>query len=226
MRRAVFVLMGVLLMSATMVGFLTRISFSDYASDPSRLNNLPYIAAPYSVAEERRFTGSSKKHDDSWLIEQSELIVHIRFNGERKYYAKSFLSSVEVAGVYKGSVERSESDIMIYEPLGVYQLTDHRAVVGEGAYLLGGTLMRSGAEYVLFLKHAPARMDVPKGYVLLESPLAKLPVSRSCPYRLLGEGEVVSMSETAKVDLLVASEDDFRDYDSRCLALLSQLVDD
>ena len=36
MRLAVFVLMGVLVMGATMVGFLTRISFSDYASDPSK----------------------------------------------------------------------------------------------------------------------------------------------------------------------------------------------
>lgn len=165
---------------AVATGIATRLSYTDVSHNQHIIDDMVYAVAPYSEEEADRIAEGFEGLEPRELAETADVVVIASKEGSSEYRYKAFLTSLEVKGVIKGSGLAAGSRINLFEPVGIYERPSGRALVPSGAYLLGGTPLRSGADYILFLKRAPKTSGV-DGYTLVNSPYAKMPVDEDFP---------------------------------------------
>lgn len=81
------------------------------------------------------------------IINQADIIVKAKYNGERKILADAFFSKVSVSKVYKGNKALLNQELCIIEPLEVFTKTQY---INTGGHFT--IPLQKGDEYILLLK--------------------------------------------------------------------------
>lgn len=206
---------------AACIGVATRMSYSHDSANFGTLENLAYAVTPYSVDVLERSNIGLDGFSAEGLEEASDLVVLGSIGGMREYIHKSFLTDFEVKRVIKGGYLGESGSIKVFEPVGIYERPDGKVLVPGDAYMLGGTLMRPGTEYVLFLKRVADSVGI-DGYTLLgSSPYSKVSTSDEVAYRISRPGEFnCPLREYSGCDVVVTDEKSLENYECDRRAIL------
>lgn len=89
------------------------------------------------------------------LIEKSDLIVRVKFNGERLVTDNAFYSTVHISDVYKGDSKMKGKDIIITESMATF--TDTKYL--NGYFMSRWIPLQKDTEYLMLLKNIPFRPE-------------------------------------------------------------------
>lgn len=212
-RRALWpVLWGALCIVAVCAGLITRLSYTSSSRDARALGELVYACAPYAADELERIDRGIDTFSAKALMDEADAVVVGSPRGAGEYIHHSFLTAFSVTDVVRGDSSLASTEIKVFEPVGMYDWSDGRVLAPSGAYQAGGTFMRSDARYVLFLKRAPSSIGV-DGWVMLDSPYARMPVARDFTYRIdRATAYATPLREFEGIDLVVADEASLEAY--------------
>lgn len=209
-----------LVIASVCCGAITRSSYTNYCNDGKLPTDLIYAVAPYSAEEVARMDGAFDGLTVAEMEQRADLIVVGTLNGQREYVHKSFLTGFNIEKVIKGPNLSDCRSIMVFEPVGIYDRPSGKTLVPSGAYMLGGTFMSSGSTYVLFLKRASDSISDAidaDGFVMLNSPYAKLAVDNYPSYKIETDAEYrTPLSEYLDYDVVVADRQSLEIYQSIC----------
>lgn len=135
------------------VGILTKISFTDCASNNDSLDHLPYLVTPYSVSQidsDSAFFDFDYR-DVGLIMQDADTVISGTFTGERNYSYQAFLSKVRVDKIYKTSSDIVEgTEIGVFEPMSIVDF-EEEAVLPQGVYSSGLAPMKRGSNYLFVL---------------------------------------------------------------------------
>lgn len=211
--RAVWpIVWGALCVAAVCIGVMTRLSYTSDSRDANALGELVYACAPYAANELERIDRGIDTFSAKDLMGEADAVVVGSPCGAGEYIHHSFLTAFSVTDVVRGDSSLASTEIKVFEPVGMYDWPDGRVLAPSGAYQAGGTFMRSDARYVLFLKRAPSSIGV-DGWVMLDSPYARMPVARDFTYRIdQATAYATPLKEFEGIDLVVADEASLEAY--------------
>ncbi|MDR3136862.1 MAG: hypothetical protein LBU07_05585 [Coriobacteriales bacterium] len=206
-----FTIWGTLLLLCHGIGIVVRASYTDFNAHPDELARLPYLyyAANHTdIALIGKDVPEADFLDIDGLIEETPVIIRAVFEGDRTYVYQSFISELRVNEVIRGDSISTGQPITVFEPVRITRLpwfeswrqespdsftafSNHFGLQGNGApyvaqptgssYLYGGTMMKEGQEYLLFLRpktypSAEDRTGKHQEYVMVNNPYARLPI--------------------------------------------------
>lgn len=206
------VVWGALCVVAVCVGVMTRLSYTSDSRDANALGELVYACAPYAADELERINRGVDTFSAKDLMDEADAVVVGSPRGAGEYIHHSFLTAFSVTDVVRGDSSLAATEVKVFEPVGMYDWPDGRVLAPSGAYQFGGTFMRSDARYVLFLKRVPESVGV-DGWVMLDSPYARMPVARDFTYRIdRATAYATPLKAFEGIDLVVANEASLEAY--------------
>lgn len=143
-----FIFIVITLIIAIICGVVTKNSFQGhiYLDELEKDKNLDEIALQLFIDDNKYFNNDIENINE--LEKESDLIVKVRLDGERKLYLQSTKSPVRIIKKYYGSEYYKEGSLIyIEEPSTFVNTIDLSYDVVQGYQL-----MREDKEYILFLK--------------------------------------------------------------------------
>jgi hypothetical protein len=142
MRNKYVLVICMILVLDLIVGFTTRLSFVDVDKIPAE------TLQGYEVVNAGGIFSNDAGGDVTLnsIMNDADCIIKAEFTGERKYLAETCLAAVKVEQCYKGDGDLEGKIVYIFEPS--YFNFENKLYFPYNGY----NLMKTGEEYVLFLK--------------------------------------------------------------------------
>lgn len=198
-----------LILLAASVGLAMRLQLSDISSHPGESDRLRFATIPLSedLASQRAEAGASaaaSTEDDG-----SAIVAEVRFEGERTYAYKAFVSQVRVKRVIDGPARLVGASVKLYEPYGLGERRGVKIIDTSGPYACGVLPMREDCDYLVRIapaKELPTVTGRGRTYRLLDDPFAKISLEGDLGVYEVddAEAESLTLGDVSQHDVVVS----------------------
>jgi ATP-dependent exoDNAse (exonuclease V) alpha subunit len=147
------------------------------------------------------------------LIEQADIIVKGKYNGNRKVTTDAFFSQITVSDVYKGDKSLTGKAIYVIEPVHVYPKT--KFIPAKGFWIP----LQTGSKYILLLKKRqfdPKRQldefQSSQYYPVTQGALGHYKCANERQTQLLSANQPVTLNELKNIEIFATDQQTLNTY--------------